>query len=183
MNDSSPQEAKPIDDIQLDPVPQDEDDIQQDTAQVEGALIASAQEDTLADVVRDWLLRVRAGDLGSIPIILGFVIIAIIFGINESLFFSARNFVNLLLQMAGITAIAIGVVFVLLIAEIDLSIAFVGGVAAVVMVLLLRGPSPEMPWAVAMPWPVAIGGALAVTLLIGFLQGALLPKRELTRLL
>ena len=107
---------------------------------------------------------------------MGFVIIAIIFGINESLFFSSRNFVNLLLQMSAITAIAIGVVFVLLIAEIDLSIAFVGAVAAVVMVLLLRGPSPEMPWMVAMPWPVAIGAALAVTLIIGFLQGSIVTK-------
>ena len=176
MNDSSQQETKPIDDIQLDAVPQDEDDIQQDTAQVEGALLASAQGDTLADVIRDWWLRVRAGDLGSLPIILGFIIIATIFGLAEPLFFSSRNFVNLLLQMAAITSIAIGVVFVLLIAEIDLSIAFVGGVAAVSMVLLLRGPSPEMPWAVAMPWPVAIGGALAITVVIGFLQGSIVTK-------
>jgi D-xylose transport system permease protein len=176
MNDRFEQEPSPIDDIQLDAVPQDEDDIQQDTAQVEGALLATAQENTLADVVRDWRLRVRAGDLGSLPIILGFIIIATIFGLAEPLFFSSRNFVNLLLQMAAITAIAIGVVFVLLTGEIDLSIAFVGGVAAVVMVLLLRGPSPEMPWAIAMPWPVAIGGALLVTVVIGFIQGIVITK-------
>ena len=67
MNDSFKQETKPIDDIQLDAVPQDADDIQQDTAQVERALIASAQEDTLADVIRDWWLRVRAGADGEPP--------------------------------------------------------------------------------------------------------------------
>ncbi len=176
MNDNFKQDPSPIDDIQLDAVIQDEDDIQQDTAQVEGVLLAATQEKTLADVIRDWWLRFRAGDLGSLPIILGFIIIATIFGLAEPLFFSARNFVNLLLQMAAITTIAIGVVFVLLTAEIDLSIAYVGGVTAVVMVLLLRGPSPELPWAVVMPWPVAIGVALAVSVLIGFLQGSFVTK-------
>ncbi len=170
------QEKSFDDDIQLDAILRNEEDIKQDAAQVEGSLLATAQENTLREVLRDWLNRVRAGDLGSLPIILGFIIIAIIFGINEPLFFSSRNFVNLLLQMAAITSIAIGVVFVLLIAEIDLSIAFVSGVAAVVMVLLLRGPSPELPWAIAMPWPVAIGVALAVTVAIGFLQGSIVTK-------
>ncbi len=176
MNDSMKQETSPIDDTQLDAIPQDQDDIQQETARVEGALLAGAQETSLTDVLRDWWLRVRSGDLGSLPIILGFIIIAIIFGLAEPLFFSARNFVNLLLQMAAITSIAIGVVFVLLIAEIDLSIAYVSAVTAVVMVFLLRGPSPELPWAVAMPWPVAIAGALAVALFIGFLQGSVVTK-------
>ena len=60
MNDDTQQESSPIADIQLDAVPQDEDDIQQDTAQVEGALLASVQEDTLGDVIRDWGVRVRA---------------------------------------------------------------------------------------------------------------------------
>ena len=176
MNDSFKEESGPIDDIQLDAVPQDADDIQQETAQVEGALLASAQGDTLADVIRDWWLRVRAGDLGSLPIILGFVIIAVIFGMAEPLFFSSRNFVNLLLQMSGITAIAIGVVFVLLIAEIDLSIAYVGAVVAVVMVLLLRGQSAELPWLVAIPWPLAIAIALAIGAVIGLIQGSIVTK-------
>ncbi len=91
MNDRFEQDPSPVDDIQLDAVPQEEDDIQQDTAQVEGALLATAQENTLADVVRDWWLRVRAGDLGSLPIILGFIIITMIFGLAEPLFFSSRT--------------------------------------------------------------------------------------------
>jgi D-xylose transport system permease protein len=146
------------------------EDIQQDTAPVAGVSLATGQEQTLGDVFRGWWQRVRVGDLGSLPIIIGLIIIAIIFGIAEPLFFSSRNFVNLLLQMAGIATIAIGVVFVLLIGEIDLSIGYVSGVSAVVMVLLLRDPSP------ALPWPIAIGAALLITIIIGFIQGSIITR-------
>ena len=113
MNDSKKQDAAPIDDIQLDAVTVDEDDIQQDIAEVEGVALAGATETSLTDVYHDWLRRVRVGDLGSLPIIVGLIGIALIFGLAEPLFFSSRNFVNLLLQMAAMATIAIGVVFVL----------------------------------------------------------------------
>lgn len=146
------------------------EDIEQEVAQVDGVRLATTQESTLGEVFREWWVRIRAGDLGSLPIIIGLVIIAIIFGIAEPLFFSSRNFVNLLLQMAGITTIAIGVVFVLLIGEIDLSIGFVSGVCAVSVVLLLREPAP------ALAWPIAIAAGLLVTLVIGFIQGSIITK-------
>ena len=142
----------------------------QRTAQVEGALLADAPQETIGDYARNWLRRVRAGDLGSLPIIIGFVVIAIIFGILEPLFFSPRNFVNLLLQMSGITTLAIGIVFVLLIAEIDLSVGFVSAVGAVIMTLLLRESGP------AWPWPLAIGAGLLVTASIGLLHGLIITK-------
>lgn len=170
MSEGSQQDSVPIDDIRLDAIPIDNTDIQQNTAQVEGVILAGAEEQSFSDVIRDWWRRVRVGDLGSLPIIIGLLLIAVIFGIVEPLFFSSRNFVNLLLQMAGIATIAIGVVFVLLIAEIDLSIGYVSGVAAVVMVLLLRDPSP------ALPWPVAIGSALLIAVIIGFIQGTIITK-------
>jgi D-xylose transport system permease protein len=72
--------------------------------------------------------------------------------------------------MAGIVTMAIGVVFVLLIGEIDLSIGFVSGVAAVAMVLLLRLPAP------ALPWPIAIGMALLAVTFIGFIQGFIITR-------
>ena len=170
MSNGTQQESAPIDDIKLDAVVVDEDDIQQDIAQVEGVALAGAEESTLGDVIRDWWRRVRVGDIGSLPIIVGLIVIAIIFGIAEPLFFSSRNFVNLLLQMAGIATIAIGVVFVLLIGEIDLSIGFVSGVAAVVMVLLLRPDQQNLAW------PLAIGAALLLTIIIGFLQGSIITR-------
>ena len=64
------------------------------------------------------------------------------FGTLDDTFFTERNFTNLLLQMAHIATIAIGVVFVLLIGEIDLSVAFVSAVGGVTMTLLLRPASP-----------------------------------------
>ena len=142
----------------------------QRTAQVEGVLLADAPQETLGDYARNWLRRVRAGDLGSLPIIIGFVVIAIIFGILEPLFFSPRNFVNLLLQMSGITTLAIGIVFVLLIAEIDLSVGFVSAVGAVIMTMLLQESGP------AWPWPLAIGAGLLATASIGLLHGLIITK-------
>ena len=170
MTDDQQQDTTPIDDIKLDVMPAVDDDIQQDTAQVEGVALAGAEENTLSDVFRDWWRRVQVGDLGSLPIIICLILIAVIFGIVEPLFFSSRNFVNLLLQMAGIATMAIGVVFVLLIGEIDLSIGYVSGVAAVVTVLLLRPDHQNLAW------PLAIGAALLIVILIGFLQGTIITR-------
>jgi D-xylose transport system permease protein len=170
MTDGKQQDTAPIDDIKLEAAPIIQDDIQQDIAQVEGVTLASHEGTTLSDVLRDWWRRVQVGDIGSLPIIVGLVVIAVIFGLAEPLFFSSRNFVNLLLQMAGIATMAIGVVFVLLIGEIDLSIGYVSGVAAVVMVLLLRPDFQNFPW------PLAIGISLIIVILIGFLQGTIITK-------
>ncbi|KAA3663945.1 MAG: ABC transporter permease, partial [Chloroflexi bacterium] len=128
------------------------------------------RQETLEEYFQNWLTRVRAGRLGSLPLLAGLLIIAIIFGIREPMFFGPRNFVNLLLQMAGITTIAIGVVFVLLIAEIDLSVGYVSGVGSVVMVLLLREEASN--WS----WPLAMGAALLTTTMIGLFQGYLITK-------
>ena len=68
----------------------------------------------------------------ALPVILGMVVITIVFTAKNSNFLTAVNFNNLIVQMAGTTVIAIGVVFVLLLGEIDLSIGYVSGVAGVV---------------------------------------------------
>jgi D-xylose transport system permease protein len=120
--------------------------------------------------ISEWWKGVRRGELGSLPIIVGLVIIAVIFGSVSPVFFSPRNFVNLALQIAGITTIAIGVVWVLLIGEIDLSVGFVSGVGGVVTAMLLLPPSPGLPW------PIAIGIALAITAAIGVTQGLIITK-------
>jgi D-xylose transport system permease protein len=133
-------------------------------------------EATSADVegVSAYLRRrwegMRAGDLGSLPIIVGLVLISIVFGLLDDTFFVERNFTNLLLQMAAVATIAIGIVFVLLIGEIDLSVAYVSAVGGVLMTLLLR------PEASAWPWWAAMGVALAVTTLIGFLHAIVITK-------
>ncbi len=96
--------------------------------------------------------------------------IVIVFGLLDDTFLTERNFTNLLLQIAAIATIAIGVVFVLLIGEIDLSVAFVSAVGGVVMTLLLRPDDPGWPW-----W-LAILAGLLVTTAIGFVQALVITK-------
>ena len=75
----------------------------------------------------------KAGDVGTLPIVLGLIAIVAFFYWKNENYLSAGNFTNLMTQMAGVTTIAIGVVFVLLLGEIDLSIGYVSGVAGVVV--------------------------------------------------
>jgi D-xylose transport system permease protein len=120
--------------------------------------------------MRLWWNGVRAGELGSLPIIVGLIVIFVVFGILEDNFLTERNFTNLVLQMAAVATIAIGVVFVLLIGEIDLSVAYVSAVGGVVMTLMLRPDDPGWPW-----W-LAIGFALLCTTTIGLLQALVITK-------
>ncbi|RME76740.1 MAG: ABC transporter permease [Chloroflexi bacterium] len=133
------------------------------------ALLASQARITPAEYIQNYIKRVSSGDLGSIPIILGLLLIAVIFQWQNENFLTARNFVNLIVQMAGITTIAYGVVFVLLLGEIDLSIGYVSAVAAVTMTLLLREPSG---W----PWYAAMGLALLAVAGIGLFQGLIVTR-------
>lgn len=164
------------------------------------ALLASQQQRTLGETISDYFKRLRGGDLGALPIIVGLAIIAAIFqGQNEN-FLSNRNFVNLVLQMAGITVIAIGVVYVLLLGEIDLSIGYVSGVSGVLMTWLLKGgltpfsvignlltflgvDVEKIGWLTTtldpQPWYVAIPIALIVAALIGLLHGTIITRFQL----
>ncbi|MEX2406258.1 MAG: ABC transporter permease, partial [Actinomycetota bacterium] len=129
-----------------------------------------AADQTLSGYVRRWWQKVRGGDLGSLPIVVGLVVIVIVFGTLDDVFLTERNFTNLLLQMAPVATIAIGIVFVLLIGEIDLSVAFVSAVGGVVMTLLIRPDDPGLPWF------VAVAAALLVTMIIGFLHALIITK-------
>ena len=81
--------------------------------------------ESLGVYVNRWWAGVKAGDLGSLPIVVGLIIIAIVFQSQNSNFLTAGNFVNLIVQAAAITTIGMGIVFVLLLGEIDLSVGFV----------------------------------------------------------
>jgi D-xylose transport system permease protein len=124
----------------------------------------------IADRARAWVEGVRAGDLGSLPIVVGLVVIAIVFQAQNDRFLTAGNFVNLIVQGAAIATIAIGVVFVLLLGEIDLSIGYVSGVAGVIASLLLLPDGNTVSWIIAVLVALAAGAA------IGVLHGIIITK-------
>lgn len=118
------------------------------------------------------LQRIRAnisgGNLGSWPVVIGLILIVLFFSFKANNFFTPSNFTNIITQMAGVTMLAYGVVFVLLIGEIDLSISYVSGVAGVVVAqLTLAGSSHALPGLLAIV--IAIGAAA----LIGAFQGSI----------
>jgi len=134
----------------------------------DAATIDAAQpSNSLGAIARRRLELLKAGDVGSLPIIIGLICIVIFFYSKNSNYLSAGNFTNLMTQMAGLTTIAIGVVFVLLLGEIDLSIAYVSGIAGIVVAEL---QIPDSSWEVK--GVVAIGIAVTVTALIGAVQGS-----------
>ncbi|HUS94142.1 MAG TPA: ABC transporter permease [Patescibacteria group bacterium] len=142
----------------------------QDTVTKEKSLLLGQNTtQTLSQYARSSWVRMKSGDLGSLPILLGVVVIAIIFQSQNENYLTPRNFVNLMVQMSGMATIAIGVVFVLLLGEIDLSIGYVSAVTAVTMTLLLREPD-------AMAWYIALPLGLGAACLIGISQGLIITR-------
>jgi D-xylose transport system permease protein len=131
---------------------------------------SGAAKDTVGAYARRWWTDVKAGELGSLPIIVGLIVIAIVFQTQNDRFLTAGNFVNLIVQTAPYAVIAMGVTFVLLLGEIDLSIGFVSGVGGVMTALLLLPDGNELPTA------LAIAVALASGLGIGLLHGLIITK-------
>ncbi|MDN3495996.1 ABC transporter permease [Planococcus sp. APC 4015] len=109
--------------------------------------------------------RVRGGDLGSLPVAAGLVVIWAIFQILNPIFLSAENLVNLTMQCAAIGTIALGVVLVLLVGEIDLSVGSVSGLASAVLAVTFV----QLRWNLAL----ALLGAIAIGCLVGLLYGYL----------
>lgn len=80
--------------------------------------------------------RVRGGELGSVPVVIGLVVIAVIFQSLDPTFLSARSLSDISVYTAGLGIMAIGIVFVLLLGEIDLSVGSVAGVGAAMWAVL-----------------------------------------------
>jgi D-xylose transport system permease protein len=125
---------------------------------------------TIGAYARSWWTGVRSGDLGSLPIVVGLVVIAIIFQSQNDRFLTAGNFVNLLVQTAPYAVIAMGVTWALLLGEIDLSIGFVSGVGGVLTAILLTPDGNELAT------PVVIAIVLAAGFGIGTLHGLIITK-------
>jgi D-xylose transport system permease protein len=111
---------------------------------------------------------IRSGNLGSAPVIGALGLVVLFFSLTAQNFFTPVNFSNLIGQMVGTCMLAYGVVFVLLIGEIDLSIGYVSGIAGMIAALL-QNPSPAGP---GLPGWLCILIALTCTTIIGAFQGA-----------
>jgi D-xylose transport system permease protein len=126
--------------------------------------------DGLQGYVRQWIDGVRGGELGILPIVVGIIVIAIYFQARNSQFLTAGNFVNLIAQMSPIAIIGMGMVFVLLLGEIDLSVGYVSGMGGVIAAVLLQPGHGQWP-----TW-LAVIAALATGCAIGVLQGFFVAK-------
>jgi len=113
----------------------------------------------LSGYVDDFLSRLRTGELGSLPVIFGLVVIVIVFESLNSVFLHADNLVSIAQQIPSVGIIATGVVLVLLLGEIDLSIGSVSGVAAAILAVLNvnRGLNPVLAIILALAGGAAIG--------------------------
>ncbi len=117
----------------------------------------------LGSYVRDYLARVRGGELGSIPAMVGLIVITVVFAVVHQGFLSAYNLEALVIQAAPIIVMAMGLVFVLLLGEIDLSAGTTGGLCSAIMaVSMLRH---------GLSWWLALLVGLLVGLVIGFAMG------------
>lgn len=123
---------------------------------------------SLSGYARRYLQRVRAGDMGSLPAITGLVVLVILFSIIQDTFATLYNFGNLLTEGSGPMLLAMGLVFVLLLGEIDLSAGYAAGVCAAVMARLTSGYN--------VAWPISIGAAILTGVVIGFIIGWLRAK-------
>jgi D-xylose transport system permease protein len=132
---------------------------------------AGAAPDVIADsfgeYVKIWWTRVRNGESGALPVILGLAVIVVYFQARSSLFLSAGNLVNLIEQAAWIVTLGMAEVFVLLLGEIDLSIGYTSVIGAVFTCWLLVPPDPA-------PWPLAVLVGLAFPALFGLVEGVII---------
>ncbi|WP_434591015.1 sugar ABC transporter permease [Brevibacterium sp. 1718] len=112
-------------------------------------------------VIGTFVRRVKEGQLGSFPVILALIVIVIVFQSADSNFISPANLVNLSTQVAFLAILALGINLILLLGEIDLSLAQLGGLAASLLgVLVVRqGVPPAL--------------ALVIMLLLGLVVGAI----------
>jgi D-xylose transport system permease protein len=124
------------------------------------------EDEGLGAQARAYLTRVRGGDVGSLPAVFGLVFLCIVFASLEfDAFTNAFNFANLIQQSAGVTVIAMGLVFVLLLGEIDLSAGFTAGTSACMLAIVLT----EQGW----HWFPSVVVCLATGAVIGTSIGLL----------
>jgi D-xylose transport system permease protein len=131
--------------------------------------IATGYEGSMSDQFRAYLARVRSGEMGMLPAIGGFIVLCVLFQfLSGGDFLGLLNVANLITQTAFLAMLAVALVFVILIAEIDLSAGVTAGVGMAVFVQLNDG--------LGVNWLVALLIALAVGIVIGLFIGYFVAK-------
>jgi len=141
-------------------------------AAVSDAAAGGVLAESLGDYLRAWGKRIRSGESGALPVLIGLAAIVIFFQIEESTFLSAGNLVNLIVQAATFILFAAAEVYVLVLSEVDLSVGFAGAVVGFTIAELIAPP-------VDAAWWVAILAGFAVGAGIGTLQGTLVSRLHL----
>jgi D-xylose transport system permease protein len=129
--------------------------------------LASGHEGTVKDQARSYLLRLKDGEMGSVPAITATIFLALVFQYLSPFFFTKINFTNMFVQAAELTMLAAALVFVILLAEIDLAAGVTAGVAMAVFIRLLKAG-----WT----WIPALGISFLVGIVVGFVIGYMVAK-------
>jgi D-xylose transport system permease protein len=128
-----------------------------------------SQDLNIRQSATDWWSKVKAGQVGALPALLGLFVLCIVFGTQSSVFLTPGNLANLLTQAAAVIVIAMGLVFVLLLGEIDLSAGYAAGVCGGLLVIMIT--KMDYPWYLAFPISVLAGVLLGAV--IGYLVAQL----------
>ena len=147
----------------------EEDDTAVAQSQVGAAVAPELLANSLGEYVQAWGKRIRSGESGALPIILGLVVIIIFFQAKNSHFGSDQNLVNLFQQTSIWVLLGAAEIFALVLSEIDLSVGYVLGIGGFVVAELIAPP-------VSLPWWLGIIGGLGATAIVGFIQGSLITR-------
>src|SRR5664280_121342 len=143
-----------------------------DDTQRAAAVVATPElSGSVGEYIRAVGKKVRSGESGVLPVVGGLILLVLIFQIQDSVFLSAGNLVNLLVQGSVFMLLGMAEVWVLVLGEIDLSVGYVAGIGGTVMAILSTTHG--------LPWPVAILGGVAATAAIGALMGTIIIRLRL----
>lgn len=120
---------------------------------------------SVSETFRAYISRVRSGDMGPLPAVIGLVVLVVLFSLLRPVFFTPLNFANFFTQAAVVAILAMGLIFVLLLGEIDLSAGVTSGVSGALLAVGMA--SWGFPWYVA--FLVSMASGLVIGLFIGFL--------------
>jgi D-xylose transport system permease protein len=122
----------------------------------------------LSGALAEFGRRMRGGDLGSLPVIVGLVVIWTVFQIANPVFLSPDNLVNLTLELCSVGVISLGIVCVLIAGQIDLSVGSVSGLSGAILAVLFVGNG----------WPAALAvlAAVAAAALVGYVYAQMFNR-------